>query len=373
MTPVHDSTLVALGREPITTVHGDFVVHRFHNWTTGAQPLAITRGDVTGTAPLAARVHSSCLTSEGLGACDCDCGDQLDAALAHIAHAERGALFYLLQEGRGAGFLAKALDRMLVQASGNRLTTFDAYAQLGLPPDPRTYDDVAAMIRLLGIDAPLRLLSNNPEKARALQAAGTAIAGTAALQIEPSTYSQHYLATKTHAGHTLISRAEILAVVPPESVSVIDPTPLASAPHLERVAAYLLPIGRNPTVWFWLTLYVDAVSHGMRIVLTYGDTGDGRVLVRIQRTQLLDHFRLCLPRFRARWDDAIARIVAHGRGIVVIADATESLRDNVLAPLVRAHLGDRQGVVLTLDARDAADTAQLERVLPATPVAAACA
>ena len=371
MTAGRDGPLTTMRREPIVTVHGTFVVHRFHNWSTGAQPLAITRGDVTGAAPVTARVHSSCFTSEGLGACDCDCAEQLDAALEQIADAERGVLFYLMQEGRGAGFVAKALDRMLVQASGNRLTTFDAYAQLGLPPDLRTYSEVAGMSRLLGIEAPLRLLSNNPEKACALQDAGTVIAETAPLQIEPSAYSQHYLAAKQRAGHLLISRADVAPVFPPESVPLLDATPLANASHLVRVAAYLLPIGRDATAWFRLHVYLDAISHGVRIVLTYGDTGGRRVLVRIQREQLLDHFGLVRPRFRKRWDDAVARMVAHGHGIVVIAEATDTLRDDVLAPLLHTHLGDREGVILALSVDEAGDTAQLDRVLVPAAIRAA--
>lgn len=371
MTASRDGTLVTMGRESIATVHGCFVVHRFRNWTTGAQPLAIVRGDVAGPAAVTTRVHSSCLTSEGLGACDCDCAEQLDAALAHIAYVGRGVLFYLMQEGRGAGFVAKALDRMLVQASGNRLTTFDAYAQLGLPPDPRTYGEVVAMTRLLGIDAPLRLLSNNPEKGRALRAAGIGIAGTVPLRIEASSFSQHYLAAKTRAGHTLRERTDLEAVVPPESVPLIDPSPVPGAAQLVRVAAYLLPIGRDPTAWFRLTVYLDDLGPNPRIVLSYGDARPGPVLVRVQREQLLDHFRLRAPRFRARWDDAVARIVAHGRGVVVLADATETLQDDVLEPLLRTYLRDRPGRVLSLAADERADAARLNRLLAPAMVGAA--
>ena len=122
MTLGRDGTLVALGAEPLVTRHGEFLVHRFHNCTSGTTALAVTFGDVGGGAPLHARVHSSCITSEAFGACDCDCADQLDGALAHIASCGRGVLFYLMQEGRGAGFVAKALDRMLVQASTAPLT-----------------------------------------------------------------------------------------------------------------------------------------------------------------------------------------------------------------------------------------------------------
>ena len=137
MTLARDGLLVSLGREDLATRHGDFVVHRFHNCTSGSPALAVTFGDVGGTAALRARVHSSCVTSEAFGACDCDCAEQLDGALAHIASHGRGVLFYLTQEGRGAGFVAKALDRMLVQASPAPLTTFEAYERLRAERDER--------------------------------------------------------------------------------------------------------------------------------------------------------------------------------------------------------------------------------------------
>lgn len=364
-------TMIDLGRQPLSTAHGEFIVHHFQDHANGTLALAIIRGDPRGSTPVIARVHSACRTSEGLGACDCDCAEQLDAALAHIARVQRGALFYLMQEGRGAGFVAKALDRMLVQASGHRLTTFDAYAELGLPADPRTYGAVTAMARLLGITAPLSLLSNNPDKARALRIAGMRIAGTVPLRVAASPYSQHYLTAKTHAGHTLPARPDVASVLPPHAVPLLEPTPLAGATHLVRVAEYQLPIARTRIVWFRLTVYVDAARRAQHVVLTYGDNGGHHVLVRLQREQLLDHFRPRVPQYRARWNDAVARIVAHGRGIVVLATATEALPDEVLAPLLQAHLGHRQGVALSLAADEAADTAQLARVLAPAPARAA--
>jgi len=89
------------------------------NLLTRNPVLAVARGDLRAPEPLLARVHSSCVTSESYGSRDCDCAEQLDAALAHVARAGRGVVFYLMQEGRGAGFTAKARDRMIVQASRN--------------------------------------------------------------------------------------------------------------------------------------------------------------------------------------------------------------------------------------------------------------
>jgi GTP cyclohydrolase II len=355
MTLDRDGTLLAMGCEPLSTRHGDFVVHRFHDCATGAPALAVTCGDLGGPEPLLARVHSSCITSEALGARDCDCAEQLDAALAHIAERGRGALFYLMQEGRGAGFVAKALDRMLVQASGSRLTTFEAYAQLGLPDDQRTYGQVAAMTRLLRVEAPLRLLSNNPDKVAALREAGAAVDGTEALRIRASAYSQHYLEAKSRAGQTVASTTGIDAAILPETVSVIAPAPLPTAPRFVRIAAYLLPVRNHHTAWFRLHVLHDTAARRDRVVLTHGRNG-GEALVRLQRETLLDRFPRTDPRFRPSWDATVARMVEHGAGVALFADADDDVRDTV-GPLVRAHLDGRTGVALVLDGDDAADAA----------------
>jgi GTP cyclohydrolase II len=353
VTLARDGLLVSLGDEPLATRHGDFVAHRFLDCSTGEPTLAVTLGDVGADHPLLARVHSSCVTSEALGACDCDCAEQLDAALAHVARRGRGVLFYLMQEGRGAGFVAKALDRMLVQASGHRLTTFDAYGQLGLPDDRRAYGEVAAMARLLGIEAPLRLLSSNPEKIAALRDAGVRVGDAESIAVPPSPYNQQYLDAKAAAGHR-IARAAGAAAALPERVLAEAPEPLAGAPRFLRIASYLLPVRvAAGAAWFRLHAYVDGVTGSERIVLTHGVGGES-VLVRVQRLTLLDRFPLRAPRFRGGWDAAVARIVAHGRGVVLFADADEEVAD--AEPLLAAHVAGRRALPLEdeVDARDSA-------------------
>ena len=224
--------------------------------------LAIACGDLATPEPLLARVHSSCVTSESLGGCDCDCAEQLDAALAAIAAAGRGVVFYLDQEGRGAGFVAKVRDRMLVQASGGRLGTFEAYAQMGLAGDLRSYEAVAAAYALLGIGAPLVLLTNNPEKLAAVTALGVPVAGSAALALPPSPFNRHYLAAKTAAGHRLAVTRAGAEAEPPEPVEIVTPYALAAAPSLMCMGSYWLPIRMRtdeaPTThWIRLHAYVD--------------------------------------------------------------------------------------------------------------------
>ena len=278
------------------------------------------------------------MTSEAYGGCDCDCAEQLDAALARIAHAGRGVVFYLLQEGRGAGFAAKARDRMLVQASGQRLTTFEAYAQMGLRPDVRRYDDVPALATLLGIRAGLLLLTNNPEKVRALVAAGATIARTAPLVTPPSPFNRHYLAAKSGAGHALEPDGRAPAPLP-ESVTAAAPQPLAATPRWIRLASYLLPLRLERPAWFRVHLYVDAEGSGERVVLTYGEARtDVAPLVRLERDTLAGRAGTT----RARWLPAAARMVAHGAGCVLFLRprgwrGTEGASRDV-ASLLAAHL-----------------------------------
>src|SRR4029434_3113844 len=113
--------------------------------------------------------------------------------------------------------------------------------------------------------------------------------GTEALPIATSAYSQHYLEAKSRAGHTVAPTGGVDQVALPEPVTVLEPAPLAAAPTLVRVAAYLLPVRAVETVWFRLHVYVDTAVRRERVVLTHGG-GGGDALVRIQRERLLDRF-----------------------------------------------------------------------------------
>jgi GTP cyclohydrolase II len=320
-----DGTLIGVEARPLATAQGDFTVHVFRNVATWEYALVLARGDVTTPAPLLARVHSSCATSESNGSCDCDCAEQLDSALAHVAHAGRGVLFYLMQEGRGAGICAKARDRMIVQASGNRLTTFEAYERMGLGRDLRRYDEVASACRLLGITAPLELLTNNPDKVEAIESEGIRIAALRPLRRAASAFNVHYLAAKARAGHTLGATAGGPdASAPPEAVVYADPAALPQAPHLLRMASYLLPIAvpedGRPDGPYWLRLhaYLDLDTGAEWIVMTRGRTNELAPLVRVQPETLLERFagRDGGPH-RRRWHATVRAFARHGAGCAV--------------------------------------------------------
>ncbi|MGH7292361.1 MAG: GTP cyclohydrolase II, partial [Myxococcota bacterium] len=266
-------TLLPLGEHAAETVHGRFAVRLFLNLSTRTVVLALCRGDLHGPQPLLARVHSSCMTSETFGGCDCDCVGQLDAALETIARHGRGVVFYLMQEGRGAGFVAKARDRMIVQASRDRVTTFDAYASMGLGHDYRRYDEVAFARAALGIEAPLALLTNNPDKVEALRRAQIPIAAVQPLERAPSPFNRHYLASKSRSGHALTDPGPTATAELPEKVAYFDPHPLAERPRFVRVASYLLPIrarhAASAVHWFRLHAYFDLTTSRERVLFTY--------------------------------------------------------------------------------------------------------
>ena len=350
--PAFDGTLLAVGSATLHTVHGDFTAHRFHDLAAQHPMLVVSAGDLRSPAPLRARVHSSCITSEAYGGCDCDCAEQLDATLAHLAQAGRGAIFYLTQEGRGAGFVAKARDRMLVQASGQRLTTFDAYAQLGLPDDQRRYAEVPAACRLLGITAPLVLLTNNPTKVGALAQAGVAVAGTEPFALAASPYNQHYLAAKSDAGHRVDAPAADAATAAlPEGVEAFAPHPLPAAPRFLRLASYLLPLRLGAPVWFRVHVYFDTVRGVERVVLSYG--ADEAPLVRVEPETIERRFPL---RRRPYWRRAAEAIVAHGAGRVLFVPAADAV-DPAALDLLATHVGPQAQLLVDAETASAGDDA----------------
>ncbi|WP_275263035.1 hypothetical protein [Rariglobus hedericola] len=107
------------------------------------------------------------------------------------------------QEGRGVGYVGKSRDRMLVQASLDQLSTFQAYAAMGLKKDHRNYENISHICQLLGINASFTVLTNNPDKIDALRAQGITIAGTESLEFEPGPFNLAYLTSKAAGGHIL--------------------------------------------------------------------------------------------------------------------------------------------------------------------------
>lgn len=161
--------------------------------------LVISLGDLKLGTPLL-RIHSQCFTGEILGSMRCDCGDQLALTMQAIAEEDCGLVIYEYQEGRGIGLMAK-LQAYELQNAG--LDTIEANQALGFVADCRDYSLPTAILRELGIGR-VRLLSNNPDKVRALSRAGVEIAARLACEAAPNPYSLAYLRTKKERlGHEL--------------------------------------------------------------------------------------------------------------------------------------------------------------------------
>ena len=336
-------TLLRVGTSVADTTHGAFRVETFLNLSSRALVLVLCHGDVRGPAPLLARVHSSCMTSECFGGCDCDCAGQLDAALAAIAGA-----------GRGAGFVAKARDRMMVQASCGQVTTFDAYARMGLGRDYRRYDEVGFAAAALGIAAPLVLLSNNPDKVAALQRAHVALDRIVPLAPVASRFNLHYLAAKSRSGHALEASVDRIGAPAalPEPVTYFHPHALPERPRFLRVASYLLPIrSHTPGTdahWFRLHAYFDLATRRERIVFTYARDATAVPLVSVERDTLAERFPL---RTRRRgWRDTVERIARRGAGTALFVlhdDPAAVAPDDDLTWLLAHHVAVRRADILT--------------------------
>ncbi len=161
--------------------------------------VALVTGDVGGGDVLT-RVHFECLTSEVFGSLKCDCRDQLDLACARIAQEQRGLLIYLRQEGRGIG-LADKIRAYALQENG--LDTPDANRALGLPEDTRGYDAAAAVLKKLGVTS-VRLLTNAPEKLRALESLGVEVRSRVPIVPGARPESAAYLSAKRDRLHHLL-------------------------------------------------------------------------------------------------------------------------------------------------------------------------
>ncbi len=162
--------------------------------------LALVRNGADSADPWLVRVHSECWTGEVLRSHKCDCRDQLDQAMRMIAECNHGAVVYLRQEGRGIG-LGNKIRAYALQEKG--LDTVEANRALGFADDARSYDVAADILRDLGATR-VRLLTNNPEKVKGLEAGGIEVVERVPLVVAQTEESAEYLAVKARRmGHDL--------------------------------------------------------------------------------------------------------------------------------------------------------------------------
>jgi 3,4-dihydroxy 2-butanone 4-phosphate synthase / GTP cyclohydrolase II len=205
----------------LPNAHGQWQAFGYRHEIDGTEYVALVLGDVHGESVLT-RLHSECLTGDVFGSLRCDCGAQLDAAMAAIAAEGRGVVLYLRgHEGRGVGLLSKLQAYELQDAGAD---TVDANTELGLPVDAREYSAGAQMLADLGVRS-VRLLTNNPAKVTGLVGCGVDITARIPLASAVTPFNLRYLTTKRdRLGH------EIHDLNDPERAGVPAPAPLNGLP-----------------------------------------------------------------------------------------------------------------------------------------------
>ena len=184
----------------LPTTFGDFAAVGYRSLVDNKHHVALVKGDVDGKSDVLVRVHSECLTGDVFHSLRCDCGQQLESALAMIERDGQGVLLYLAQEGRGIGLLNK-LKAYKLQEEG--FDTVDANLKLGLPADLRDYGIGAQILVDLGLSS-IRILTNNPKKIIGMEGYGLSVSDQIPIESIPNPHNEAYLrAKRDRLGHAL--------------------------------------------------------------------------------------------------------------------------------------------------------------------------
>jgi 3,4-dihydroxy 2-butanone 4-phosphate synthase/GTP cyclohydrolase II len=196
----HDRLVERVVSTGLPTGFGDFTVVGYRSLVDDKHHVAMVKGDVRDKPDVLVRVHSECLTGDVFHSLRCDCGEQLESALAMIETEGEGVLLYLAQEGRGIGLLNK-LKAYNLQDKG--FDTVDANLELGLPVDLRDYGIGAQILVDLGLSS-IRILTNNPKKIRGLEGYGLSVTEQVPIVHASNPHNEAYLrAKRERLGHTL--------------------------------------------------------------------------------------------------------------------------------------------------------------------------
>ncbi|GAA4454758.1 bifunctional 3,4-dihydroxy-2-butanone-4-phosphate synthase/GTP cyclohydrolase II [Phytohabitans houttuyneae] len=204
-----ESQVERVAEARLPTPHGVFRAVGYRaELDSEAEHVALVYGDLGDGEDVLVRVHSECLTGDVFGSLRCDCGPQLQAALARVATEGRGVVLYMRgHEGRGIGLLHK-LQAYQLQDLGR--DTVDANLELGLPADARDYGTGAQILYDLGVRS-MRLITNNPAKRAGLSGHGLRIVGRESLPIRPHPENVRYLRTKRdRMGHILDGLGDVV-------------------------------------------------------------------------------------------------------------------------------------------------------------------
>jgi len=202
-----EKQIARVAQARIPTVHGEFTAIGFDSLLDGIEHIALVVGDIGDGRDVLVRMHSECLTGDVFGSLRCDCGPQLDAAMATVAAEGRGVIIYIRgHEGRGIGLMHKLQAYQLQEAGAD---TVDANLALGMPADARDYGTGAQILVDLGVRS-MRLLTNNPAKRVGLEGYGLTVSERVPLPVRATRENLHYLHTKRdRMGHELPALPEL--------------------------------------------------------------------------------------------------------------------------------------------------------------------
>ena len=188
----HTISVEKIATANLPTQIGQFKIAGYRSQTSNEEFVVLYKGELQKNFPTLVRIHSQCLTGDVFGSIKCDCGLQLKKAMQLIEKAGRGAIVYQQQEGRGIGIINK-IRAYALQDDG--ADTVEANEELGFVVDAREYQQCAEILFDLGL-CKVRVMSNNPDKIKALEKAGLKVVERVPIEVESEEPAAHYLRTK---------------------------------------------------------------------------------------------------------------------------------------------------------------------------------
>lgn len=193
-------TVERIAEANLPTEFGAFRIAGYRSLNSNEEYVVLYKGEMKPDIPTLVRIHSQCLTGDVFHSTKCDCGRQLERAMKMIQEEGRGAIVYQQQEGRGIGIINKIRAYALQDEGAD---TIEANERLGFAVDLRQYQQCAEILFEMGL-CKVRVLSNNPQKLKALEEAGLTIAERVPIEVETTRCAAHYLRVKKEKlGHLL--------------------------------------------------------------------------------------------------------------------------------------------------------------------------
>ena len=343
---------------------GPCLAYTFQDLINKNYIIALVCGDIFKLDTIYSRIHSSCITSETFCSLDCDCSNQLREALK-IIHKKKGILFYLLQEGRGSGYIGKSRACQMVQYSNDTITTFDAYKELGMKKDYRIYTNIKDIFNMFQINPSMILLTNNPDKINGLRDNGITIKSIEAIEIKPNLFNIHYLISKKKSGHLLQKTDKTeqflntdIFKLPFSPIKPFLPYSIEKCKRFIYTSSYYLPIGHMDNlvlvdkeinndnifsinnnsisksnlikdngelikpIWFNVNVLYDIINQNEFVILKYIDKTinieDTIPVIRIHSESIFNRFPLKEALYKQIYHRSLKHIFTRGYGYLII-------------------------------------------------------